>query len=84
MATDDASRHHPPTASPPGGGKETIPISAAARRLRLSEESVRRLIKEGWLKGDQSRKGGWWRVTRGSVEAYEKLRRARLVPPYAK
>ena len=51
--------------------RETVSVGWVAKRLRLSQSAVKRLLDDGTLMGYQHRPKGAWHILRESFDAYE-------------
>ena len=57
---------------------ETLSVTAAAARLRISRDTVIRYIESGTLQGYQLADRGWWSVSKASVDALERRIREQI------
>ena len=60
--------------------EQLLEVTHAARRLRVSQETVRRLIRAGKLPAIRF-ESGHFRIARADLEAFIESRRVRREPP---
>lgn len=52
--------------------EQTMSPAQAAEYLRISRDTVVRMLEEGILRGYRHRPQGWWKVSRNSVLEHER------------